>query len=310
MAFGDNFGCLDSGSYHPFVDSIRAVSKELTFAQMLRYYGILKLQQYFIPKDAAGSRAKNMRMVVETVKRRVQKDTDRKDFLYYILAANAEKAMSPAEINVNAFSISIAGSESTATALTGATYQILKRKDVYQKLVHEIRSAFKSEEEITLASTNALEYLECVLTETLRIYPPVAITLPRVVPVGGETIDGVYVPAGVTVGINHYSCYRDPQNFHRPNEFLPERWLKSEHGNSQQFANDNQTCFQPFSFGPRNCLGKNLARAEMRLVLARLLWRFDLELISDEKGWVEQQKIFGFWVKAPLMCRLTPVQRE
>jgi cytochrome P450 len=277
---------------------------------MLRYYGILGLQKYFIPKDAAGARAKNMKMAIDTVKRRIEKNTDRKDFLHYILAANAEKGMSIAEINVNAFSFSIAGSESTATAMSGAMYQILTNRDIYQKLVNEIRGAFAREDDITLASTNALAYLDCVLTETLRVYPPVAITLPRVVPSGGETIDGGFVHGGVTVGINHYSCYRDPQNFSRPDQFLPERWSKNAEDDQHFFAGDRPASFQPFSFGPRNCLGKNVARAEMRLVMARLLWRYDLEAISIPKDWIDQQQIFGFWVKPALLCRLSLVERE
>lgn len=278
---------------------------------MLRYYGILGLRQYFLPKGVSGARAENMKRAVQTVQTRIQKDTDRKDFLYYILAANEEKAMTPAEIHVNAFSLSIAGSESTATALCGATYQILSHPDVYEKLTSEIRSTFKSEEAITLSSLNGLEYLDAVLNETLRNYPPVAITLPRVVPAGGETIDGSFVPAGTTVGVNHFSTYHHPQNFHRPSEFLPERWVgKRENSTTSPFDQDNKTCMQPFSFGPRNCLGKNLARAEMRLIMAKLLWKFDLELVDGGKNWLEGQKIFGFWAKPPLLCRLYPVERD
>lgn len=312
LSFGENFGCLDNGDYHPFVRSIQAISKELTFAQMLRYYGILGLRQYFIPKGVSGARAENMKRAVQTVQTRIQKVTDRKDFLHYILAANEEKAMTPAEIHVNAFSLSIAGSESTATALCGATYEILSHPEVYKKLTAEIRGTFKSEGEIALSSINGLEYLDAVLNETLRNYPPVAITLPRVVPPGGETIDGSYVPAGTTVGVNHFSSYHHPQNFHRASEFLPERWLvKSESvGDASPFAHDNKPCMQPFSFGPRNCLGKNLARAEMRLIMAKLLWMYDLELVDGGKNWLEGQKIFGFWEKPPLMCRLYPVERH
>lgn len=305
LSFGENFGCLDSGDYHPFVRSIRAISKELTFAQMLKYYGLLRLRQYFLPKGIAGARAQNMRRVVETVQRRIQRNTDRKDFLYYILDANEGKAMTTAEIHVNAFSLSIAGSESTATALCGATYQILSHVYVYERLVHEIRAAYNSGEEITLASTNNLEYLDAVLNETLRIYPPVAITLPRVVPLRGETIDGAFVPAGTTVGVNHFSCYRHPKNFYRSCDFLPERWLMKEGNAAAPFDRDNRACMQPFSFGPRNCLGKNLARAEMRLIMARLLWQFDLELVKGDENWVEGQKIYGFWAKSPLMCRVS-----
>lgn len=277
--------------------------------QMLMYYRLQKVRQFFMPRGVAGARSQNVKRAMDTVDRRINRVTDRKDFLHYILAANDEKGMSRAEINVNAFSLSIAGSESTATLLSGATFYLLKNRHMYATLIKEIRTAFKSDNEITLASTNNLAYLEAVLSESLRLYPPVAGTLPRQVPPGGETIDGAYVPAGTSVGVNHFSCYHHPQNFYRAEDFLPERWLP-EIRDAAPFEKDNRACMQPFSFGPRNCLGKNLARAEMRLILAKLLWRFDLELVGGRGNWMEGQQVFGFWAKPPLMCRLEVVRRE
>ncbi|KKA23236.1 Cytochrome P450 [Rasamsonia emersonii CBS 393.64] len=319
LSFGEQFGCLDKGEYDPFVRSIKAIAKELTFMQMLKYYGLLGVRQFFLPKAVVGARAQNMQRAMNTVDRRVQRQTDRKDFLYYILAANDEKGMSRAEINVNAFSLSIAGSESTATLLAGATFYILTHRDVYERLTTEIRTTFASEDDIRLSSINNLEYLDAVLTETLRIYPPVAVTLPRVVPdtpAGGEDIDGSFVPVGTTVGVNHFACFRHPANFHQADSFLPERWLPDRR-DQNPFDRDNRACLQPFSYGPRNCLGKNLARAEMRLILARMLWRFDLELdetmtssSSSISAWHDSQRVFGFWLKPPLMCRVTPVDRK
>lgn len=262
-----------------------------------------------MPKGVAGVRVQNLKRAMDTVDRRINRETDRKDFLHYILAANDEKGMSRTEINVNAFSLSTAGSESSATCLSAATYYLLTNRQTYDTLVKEIRTAFKSENDITLASTNDLTYVEAVLTESLRLYPPVAGTLPRQVPAGGETIDGGYVPAGTSVGVNHFSCYHHPQNFNRAEDFLPERWLPGIR-DAAPFDKDNRACMQPFSFGPRNCLGKNLAKAETRLILVKLLWRFDLELGEGMENWVKGQKVLGFWVKPPLMCKLVPLRRN
>jgi len=309
LAFGEDFGCLDTGEYHPFVRATETISKELTFMQMLIYYRLHKIRQFFMPKGIAGARVQNIKRAMDTVDRRINRETGRKDFLHYILAANDEKGMSRAEIDVNAFSLSIAGSESTATLLSGATFLLLKNPSTYATLVKEIRTAFQSDAEITIASTNDLTYMEAVLSESLRLYPPVALTLPREVPFGGETIDGTYVPAGTSVGVNHFSCYHHPKNFYRAEEFLPERWLPGR-CDAAPFDQDNRACVQPFSYGPRSCLGKNLARAEMRLILAKLLWRFDVELDEYSEKWMAGQKIFGFWAKPPLMCRLVPIQED
>lgn len=89
--------------------------------------------------------------------------------------------MSPAEINMIAFSLSIASSDSTATAMSGAAILMLSHPPVYRQLVEEIRPRHASEEDVALSSTHKLEYLDAVITETLRIDPPVAIALPRCV---------------------------------------------------------------------------------------------------------------------------------
>ena len=65
---------------------------------------------------------------------------------------------------------------------------------------------------------------------------------------------------------------------------------------------------QPFSFGPRNCLGKNLAYHEMRLVLASVLWAYDIELCDESKEWVANQDCLVLWHKGPLMCNLMPMK--
>jgi cytochrome P450 len=306
LSFGERFNCLDNGQYDGFVSSIRQISKELTFMQMFKYYGLLAVRGIFTPKSIKGARAENMKRVIGTVNRRFDKVTDRKDFMHYILATmESEKGMSRQEMNVNAFSFSIAGSESPATVLSGFTYYILTHPDILERLVAEIREVFHSVDQIQLPDLNNLTYLNAVLLESMRIYPPVAITLPRVVPEDGEVIAGGFVPAGTTVGINHFACYHDARNFHRPEEFLPERWLP-ETQNQYPYSQDNRNCLQPFSFGPRNCLGKNLAWAEMRLIATKLLLQFDMKLDPSSRGWADDQKIFGFWVKPPLLVHLKP----
>jgi cytochrome P450 len=110
------------------------------------------------------------------------------------------------------------------------------------------------------------------------------------------------------VGVPHFPCYQDPQKFYRPDEFLPERWTPGTR-DVASFEKDNRGCVQPFSYGPRNCLGKNLTYAEMGLIVARLLWRFDIELVEGLGNWQAEQKSYGFWEKGPLICKLSSVKR-
>lgn len=102
----------------------------------------------------------------------------------------------------------------------------------------------------------------------------------------------------------HYAVFRSPSNFKNPDLYVPERWLDD----NPEYADDKKDALQPFSFGPRNCIGRNLAYIEMRLVLAKLIWHFDFELTEEGKNWVEKQYVYTVWEKIPLMIKLHPAR--
>ena len=91
----------------------------------------------------------------------------------------------------------LAGSETTATLLSGATYLLLRHLDVMAKLIMEIRTAFRSDSEIDLTSVGKLDFMLAVLDETMRIYPPVTSQPNRFAPRGGEIVCGKWVPERV-----------------------------------------------------------------------------------------------------------------
>ena len=93
----------------------------------------------------------------------------------------------------------IAGSETTATLLCGATFLLLENPEALKRVTEEVRSSFKSEDEITLTSVNGLTYMLACLNEALRMYSPVAVGLPRRIPAGGGTVAGMAVPENVSV---------------------------------------------------------------------------------------------------------------
>lgn len=129
------------------------------------------------------------------------------------------------------------------------------------------------------------------------MYPPVPVGVPREVPTPGKEILGRWVAPGTRVSVHHYATYRWPANFAEPDRFLPERHLAGATGG------DRRETLQPFGFGPRNCIGQNMAMHEMRLVLACLLLKFDLELCDPGANWLEQ-RAFVLWEKHPLMCHV------
>lgn len=95
--------------------------------------------------------------------------------------------------------------------------------------------------------------------------------------------------------------YRSPENFVLPDSFIPERWL-----GDARFANDRKDAFQPFLFGARNCIGRNLAYAEMRSILARVMWNFDIKLVDANEDWIGKNTLYSLWDKPPLNVYLSP----
>lgn len=181
----------------------------------------------------------------------MENGADRNSTVSHILKAQGEKGMSVEEMYTAAQVLIVAGSETSATALCGTTYSLLSNPETWQKLCAEIRGAFPDEKDITIQSTAALPYLNAVVEEGLRLMPPGPGTFPRTVPVGGKMVCDKFVPGGYSVGVHQVSTHRSPANFLEPLEFRPERWL-----GDVRFEGDNKACFHPFSFGPRNCIGK------------------------------------------------------
>ncbi|TVY84339.1 Cytochrome P450 monooxygenase aclL [Lachnellula suecica] len=211
--------------------------------------------------------------------------------------------MSPAEIESNASLLIIAGSETTATFLSGITYNLLRTPAVLKKLTELVRTTFAVESDITVLKVQQLDYFTACIEEGLRTYPPVPIGLQRVTTAEGNTICNKYVPPNTKVSVPQWASYSSPANFLDPDRFVPERWMKNP---PAKYANDNRAVLQPFSVGPRNCIGRGLAYAEMRLILARVLHNFDFELQEDSRNWLSEQKSYGLWEKTPLHVKIIP----
>lgn len=115
---------------------------------------------------------------------------------------------------------------------------------------------------------------------------------------------GRRIPAETRVSVHHWATYHSENNFKDADQFVPERWLGTEY----RYAGDALEAHQPFGFGPRNCLGQNMAMHEMRLFLASVLLAFDFKLSPESTGWTEQ-KAFALWSKGPLMVRAVAVPK-
>ncbi|KAL1984736.1 hypothetical protein VTN96DRAFT_8769 [Rasamsonia emersonii] len=302
LTFGEPLGLLHGSEYNAWVSLIFASLKTTTFLQTSRYLPWLGfLFSVLIPKSMVEKKRAHLQYCIERVDRRLAKKSPRPDIWGLVLSRpeGDDLRLSLDEMYANSITFMIAGTETTATLLSGLTYHLLMNPAKLERLTREIRGAFASDEEITFAKLLQLEYLQACLEEGLRMYPPVPVGLPRVTPPEGMLVCGEMIPGNTTVSVNQWATYRNPQNFKDPNSFHPERWLSD----SKSFASDKKKYLQPFSTGPRNCLGQTLAYHEMRLILAKVLWHFDLSLCDESADWADQ-KVYMLWEKKPLMVRL------
>ncbi|KAL9105820.1 MAG: hypothetical protein Q9227_009076 [Pyrenula ochraceoflavens] len=305
LSLGESFSCLQGSSYHAWVSILFAQFKAAALFVALRFFGLDKPVKMLIPKSLLKKRNDHVNMADERIHRRIslgpKANAQRNDFMTYILRYNDEKGMSVPEIEQTLRVLVVAGSETTATALSGIVRNLLANPETLRRVVEEIRNSFQHESEICAQKVTTLSYLGAVIEEGLRLCPPVALGMPRVVPDGGAAISGHRLPGGIYVSASGYSSNRSSINFpDRPSVFDPSRWLNNGVSNSAT----SKSAFNPFSLGPRNCLGRNLAYLEMRLILARLLFAFDLEAAEKPAGKWEDQKSWILWEKMPLMVKL------
>lgn len=256
LAFGESFGCLDRGDFHFWITLIfRAVQAGAieTATRRIATPGS-PLQQYlmkWIPNEMRTQRKDHLAYSREKVlKRLADTKSEQKDFIYYIVRQSKRIDLSQDEIIVNGALFIVAGSETTAMTLSALTNFMIAHPDKLAKLQEEVRGAFSREEDITVEKATNLQYLNACIEETLRMLPPAPIGFLRSVPVGGDTIDGQFLPGGTTVSVSTWCAQHNPANFKNPDDFIPERWFDPE------YANDHRLASRPFSLGPRGCIGK------------------------------------------------------
>ncbi|KAJ5928246.1 hypothetical protein N7466_007202 [Penicillium verhagenii] len=250
LAFGEPFGCLENSEHHPWVATMFKSIKTGAFLRALSIYPLVAMFiRQAMPKSLIRKRLEHYQLSKERVDRRLATSTSRPDFISYILRYNDERGMETSEIQTNAALLIQAGSETTATALAACNFYLQKHPTYYAQLVEEVRSSFNSEKEINFLSVARLPFLNAVIEEGLRMYPPSPAIGPRVVPEGGAMVCGQHLPEKTSVSVAHYSAFRGSCNFAKPDSFLPQRWLQDT--GDTQFKNDKREALQPFSMGPR-----------------------------------------------------------
>lgn len=201
LSFGEPFGCLENGKYHPWIALLFQTFKAITLLASSRFIpGAEKLLRMMLPKSLLQKRLDHFELARRRVHKRLEEgdNPQRPDFLTYVCRYNNEKGMTIPEIEATFAVLVIAGSETTATVLSGIMSYLLKSPESLKELVEEIRGAFKHEADISVDRVTKLRFLNAVIEEGLRLCPPVPAILPRWVPPEGDFVCGEWLPGQVS----------------------------------------------------------------------------------------------------------------
>lgn len=153
-------------------------------------------------RDAmANSLSSSLKLTKAKLLKRMDLGSERNDLIEGLLRKKDELNLDIDKLQFNSSLLIIAGSETTATLLSGVTFLLTTNPEALRRLTDEVRSTFKTEEEIDFTSVSTLQYMLACLDEALRMYPPAPLGLPRQTPKGGAKIAGHYVPEDVSLAL-------------------------------------------------------------------------------------------------------------
>ena len=166
----------------------------------------------------------------------------------------------------------IGGTDTTATAIRATMLNIITSRQVYTTLQAEIDAAIASGKisspVVRDAEARTLPYLQAVIKEGLRIFPPATGLMSKLVPPAGDTINGVFVPGGTKIGANVFGLLRNGDVFSPdPMCFRPERWLEAS---PEQLAKMEKVQELVWGYGKYVCLGRSVALIELNKIFVEV----------------------------------------
>ncbi|CRG91780.1 Cytochrome P450 3A2 [Talaromyces islandicus] len=272
LAYNREFHHLRDGKTSDFIETLRGTSFAGTLIQLSRKIAIIGLlAPFFVPLRILRTSTAIVKANAEAVKVRIQNrgKTSHPDFMDYMISPNQPEPSTKQELmhlEQVALQMFIAGFDPVQITFYASLFFLLKYPSTRAILTKEIRDSFSTYEEITPHALTNLKYLQAFIQETMRTHLTGANGMPRVSP--GATADGIYVPKGVVCQLSTLTAMRHERYFRDPKEFHPERWLPHDHPLfNDRYANDNLKAYFPFSLGPRQCTGREIAWSQLRLFL-------------------------------------------
>lgn len=199
--------------------------------------------------------------------------------------------MSVNEMVAQVFLFFVGGFDTTSSVVSFAFFEMSKNKAVQKRLQNEIDEVLgRHNNKLTYESLQEMTYLEQVLEETLRMYPPGAGLFRMATKDYKIPGTDVVIEKGIPVFISVYGLHRDPKYFPNPDIFDPERFAPA--AKSQIIPGT----YIPFGEGPRNCIGMRLAQLQSRIGIVSVMSKFDMELSPDRSPDIVLKTNTGFMI--------------
>ncbi|KAF2270474.1 cytochrome P450 3A3 [Lojkania enalia] len=295
LAFGAPFGMLKEGRDHAEVrlradaeptsaPAIEVLNRRGEVSGTLGCLPQLKPYAKYLPDPFFSNGIKAVEnlagIAIARVNARLEKpNSERVDLLARLMEGRDETGakLCREELTAEALTQLIAGSDTTSNTSCALLYHCLQNPAVVTKLQAELDTALPDPDATpTFAAVKDLPYLDAVIKETMRIHSTSSLGLPRVIPPGpGITLHGTHFPQGVVLSVPAYTIHHSHSIWGPDADaFRPERWF--------ELTERQKNAFIPFSYGPRACVGRNVAEMELALIVSTVFRRYEFELRQGE----------------------------
>ena len=203
LCFGESFHSLENSRHHEWVQTIFKGIKFAVILTSLDHFSPARaVVRKCIPKSMELKAHSHSEFCRKRVDERMKHDSGRPDFISFILKNKDKHGFSREEIDSNISLLVFAGSETSASTCTSATWFLLKNPAALKRLQKEVRENFEAIGDITISTVSPLPYLDAIIQEALRLQPPGPVSLPREVDRAGVIVYGQEIPIGVSINMD------------------------------------------------------------------------------------------------------------
>ncbi|XP_049547998.1 probable cytochrome P450 28a5 [Anopheles darlingi] len=275
----------DAQSFTSDKPEIREMGRQLlepNFQIMLMFFlvGFLPSLKKMIPVSIVPKHVERFftQLMEDAVAYREKNKIQRADYLDYLISLKSKKSLNTLDMAAHGVSFFVDGFETSSLGMSFALYELARNPEVQTKLREELLAARNENGSVDYETLLELPYLDQVLNESLRLWPPAAF-LSKVctIPTELELTPGkkVSVERGMSVMIPAWSLHRDPDCFEEPERYNPDRFAP-ETGGTKPFR--EKGCFIPFGDGPRQCLGMRFAQMQVKRGLFEIITKYELSV--------------------------------